>query len=99
MTEPGAERPDPRPAPATFVAVLRAHWLMRLAGRAMAFGVTPLLVYEAYHWITGEPSPRTVDLGALAFVGLGLGVLLILAGLVVAIVERWRAGRLPARRR
>ena len=101
MTDP---TPDPAahsaesPAPAGFAAGLRGHWLVRLAVRAMAFGVTPLVLYETYHWATGGPSPRSVDLGALAFVGMGLGALLIVAGILVVGLNRVRAGRVRSPR-
>ncbi len=91
IPEPAAPSVEP-PVPSGFAAGLRAHWLLRLAVRAVAFGVTPLLLYETYHWATGGPSTRSVDLGALAFVGVGLGLLLILAAILVVALDRWRAG-------
>lgn len=96
MTDP---TPDPAapsvepPVPPGFFAGLRGHWLVRLAVRAVVFGVTPLLLYETYHWATGGPSPRSVDLGALAFVGVGLGALLVVAAILVVAMDRSGGGR------
>ncbi len=98
MPDPGPFSPLLAP-PTNLGASVRAHWLVRLGARAVVLGVSPLMVYGAWAWVTDGPAPRSVNLGVLAFVGLGLGAILLLSGTLAVLVDRARARHARSARR
>jgi len=99
MPDPGSFTPLTAP-PTNLGASVRAHWLVRLGARAVVLGVSPLMVYGAWTWVTDGPASRSVNLGVLAFVGLGLGAVLLVSGTLAVLVARARERHArPPRRR
>lgn len=76
------------PIQPSLLAVVRTHWMVRLGVRATILGVTPFALAGLWSWMSGWHSSAISRTAVLAFLGVGLGAILIVAGAVAAISSR-----------
>ena len=76
------------PIQPSLLTAVRAHWMVRLGIRAVVIGATPFAIAGLWSWRSGWQSNAVSRTAVLAFLGIGLGIVLIVMGAVAVVSVR-----------